>query len=54
MENKKAYKIINRISQPIQLINGEIIWEKNFIITDNKTEQIDNLEKKGFITVRAL
>lgn len=46
------YKIINRISQPIQLIDGTIIWEKGNIIIEKKTEQINNLEKRGFILVR--
>lgn len=49
---KKRYKVINRISQPIQLITGETIWENKFIITEVKTEQIENLEKRGFVTVR--
>lgn len=49
---KKKFKVINRISQPIQLLNGEIIWENSFLIVDEKTEQINNLEKRGFVIVR--
>lgn len=48
------YKVINRISQPIQLVSGEVIWEKDFIIVPKRTGQINNLEKKGFVTVRVL
>lgn len=48
----KKFKVINRISQPIQLTNGDIIWENKFIIVETKTEQIKNLEQRGFVIVR--
>ena len=51
-EQKKKYKVINRISQPIQLASGEMIWENKFVIVEIKTDQIANLEKRGFVTVR--
>lgn len=52
------YKIINKAFQPIRLINAVVpSFEQrpdNFIIVDELTPQIKNLEKKGVLIIKKI
>lgn len=48
----KKYKLQNRISQPVQLLSGQYIFENGFLIVETITIQMKNLEQKGFIKIK--
>lgn len=52
VEEPKKYEIVNRILQNIQLSNGSTIQTRGSLIVEEITEQIKNMEKRGFVKIR--
>lgn len=46
------YKITNKTNQVIQIINYGYLYGYKFIIVNEITSQIKNLEKRGLISIR--
>jgi len=45
------YKIFNKTYQPIRLI-GKTIPQRSYILVEEKTNQMINLEKKGLLFIK--
>jgi len=50
----KKYKITNKLRQVITLDDGKNIWPSDSIIIEKLTDQISQLQNKGFITVKLM
>jgi len=48
-----SYKIFNKTYQPMKLV-GMIILERKFIIVDNVTTQMKNLERRGLLFIKKM
>jgi hypothetical protein len=46
------YKVTNKTNQVIQLINFGYLYGYKFIIVNEITPQIKNLEKRGLVSIR--
>ena len=48
-----SYRVFNKTYQPIKLV-GKIILKRNYIIVNDLTNQMKNLEKKGLLFIKKL
>jgi len=46
-----SYKIFNKTYQPIKLV-GKTILQRNFILINAITKQMENLENKGLLFIK--